>query len=102
MANWKKYQRNKALTWTSYESGSTDLIQAYRLYTLALAKAPELGAMNRLKEIKSLSSQARWRLAATYVLVGQKSVCRRVDTNPIGCYTKISGDEFDIRVRCQG
>lgn len=74
MANWKKYQRNKALVWTSYESGSNDMMQAYRLYTLALAKAPELGAMNRLKELKSLSAAARWRLAATYVLVGQKSV----------------------------
>jgi uncharacterized protein YfaS (alpha-2-macroglobulin family) len=74
MANWKKYQRNKALTWTSYEQGTNDMVQAYRLYTLALAKAPELGAMNRLKELKTLSQTAKWRLAAAYVLVGQKNV----------------------------
>ena len=32
------------------------------LYLLALAKAPELGAMNRLKEFKYLSPEAKWRL----------------------------------------
>jgi len=78
MPNWKKYQRGKALTWTSYEGGTNDVIQAYRLYTLALAKAPELGAMNRLKELKNLSVAARWRLAATYVLVGQKDVAQQL------------------------
>jgi uncharacterized protein YfaS (alpha-2-macroglobulin family) len=78
MANWKKYQRNKALTWTTYESNSNDLIQAYRLYTLALAKAAELGAMNRLKELKSLSPAARWRLAAAYMLTGHRDVAAKL------------------------
>lgn len=74
MSQWKKYQRTKAMLWTSSEKGTDDLIQAYRLFTLALAKAPELGAMNRLKELKTLSVQATWRLAAAYALVGQKEV----------------------------
>lgn len=78
LSNWKKYQRNKALTWTLFENGSNDLVQAYRLYTLALAKAPELGAMNRLKELKTLSVSARWRLAAAYVLTGQKEVAAKL------------------------
>ena len=43
-----------------------DLVQAYRLYLLALAKAPELGAMNRLKEYKFITPEAKWRLAAAY------------------------------------
>jgi uncharacterized protein YfaS (alpha-2-macroglobulin family) len=81
LANWKKFQRNKALTWTSYESNSNDQIQAYRLYTLALAKVPELGAMNRLKELKNLSSSARWRLAGSYALIGQKSVALQLIQN---------------------
>ena len=51
----------------------SDLTQAYRLYGLALAKAPELGAMNRLKEFKYLSAEAKWRLAATYALAGQEN-----------------------------
>lgn len=70
---WKKYQRNKAGSWapstTNFYGG--DLTQAYRLYLLALAKVPELGAMNRLKEFKYLSNEAKWRLAAAYKLAGQ-------------------------------
>ncbi len=82
LANWKKFQKNKALSWTSYTEGSSDFIQAYRLYTLALAKAPELGAMNRLKELGSkLTPQAKWRLAAAYVLVGQKEVAEQLVSN---------------------
>jgi hypothetical protein len=51
---WLKYQQKKARTWvmnsqkgTYYSYSQNDLEQAYRLYTLAKAKAPELGAMNR-------------------------------------------------------
>jgi len=73
LQQWKNYQRSKANTWmpstTNFYGG--DLAQAYRLYTLALAKAPELGAMNRLKEFKYLSPEAKWRLAAAYKLAGQ-------------------------------
>ena len=66
----KRYQRNKAQAWVTGGENS-DLIQAYRLYTLALAEAPELGTMNRLKESDKLSAAAKWRLAAAYQLAGQ-------------------------------
>ena len=73
LQQWKNYQRGKANSWvpstTNFYGG--DLTQSYRLYTLALAKAPELGAMNRLKEFKYLSVEAKWRLAAAYKLAGQ-------------------------------
>ncbi len=73
LQQWKNFQRGKANNWvpstTNFYGG--DLVQAYRLYTLALAKAPELGAMNRLKEFKFLSPEAKWRLAAAYKLAGQ-------------------------------
>jgi len=73
LQQWKNYQRGRANSWapstTNFYGG--DLTQAYRLYTLALAKAPELGAMNRLKEFKYLSTEAKWRLAAAYKLAGQ-------------------------------
>ncbi len=73
LQQWKNYQRGRANSWapssTNFYGG--DLTQAYRLYTLALAKAPELGAMNRLKEFKYLSAEAKWRLAAAYKLTGQ-------------------------------
>jgi uncharacterized protein YfaS (alpha-2-macroglobulin family) len=70
---WKNYQRGKANAWmpttTNFYGG--DLTQSYRLYTLALAKGAELGAMNRLKEFKYLSVEAKWRLAAAYKMAGQ-------------------------------
>jgi uncharacterized protein YfaS (alpha-2-macroglobulin family) len=74
---WKKYQRKTAKTWTgSADYYNTDLQQAYRLYTLAVADAPEWGAMNRLKERPNLSDAARWRLAAAYAAAGKKSVAK--------------------------
>ncbi len=73
LQQWKIFQRNKANSWvpttTNFYGG--DLTQAYRLYTLALAKAPELGAMNRLREFKYLSVESKWRLAAAYKLMEQ-------------------------------
>ena len=73
LQNWKNYQRGRANSWTPSTTNfyGGDLTQAYRLYTLALAKAAELGAMNRLKEFKYLSTEAKWRLAAAYKLAGQ-------------------------------
>ena len=74
---WKTFQRKAALNWTPeqsnhYLSQSSEYQQAYRLYTLALAGVPELGAMNRMKEMKNLSQQSRWCLAAAYALDGKK------------------------------
>ena len=76
LQGFKNFQKGKANNWvpttTNFYGG--DLTQAYRLYTLALAKVPELGAMNRLKEFKYLSPEARWRLAAAYQLAGQATI----------------------------
>ena len=66
-----RFQTNSARNWRETEYTRSDLMQAYRLYTLALAKTPELGAMNRFREREDLSIQARWRLAAAYVMIGQ-------------------------------
>ncbi len=76
LQQWKNYQRGKANSWmpTTNNFYGGDLTQSYRLYTLALAKAPELGAMNRLKEFKYLSAEAKWRLAAAYKLAGQDNI----------------------------
>ncbi|WP_448699256.1 alpha-2-macroglobulin [Mucilaginibacter sp. AW1-3] len=76
MEHWKSYQKQKALTWApdSRSFYGADLDQAYRLYLLALAHVPELGAMNRLKEFPYLSVEAKWRLAAAYKLAGQPEV----------------------------
>jgi uncharacterized protein YfaS (alpha-2-macroglobulin family) len=86
MKRWKKYQRSKAVEWrrsnyNDYWYQSTDLNQAYRLYTLALSGAAELGAMNRLRELNDISVQAKWMLAAAYVKAGQPAVAKALVTN---------------------
>lgn len=68
-SQWVRYQRAAADRWVRAEGGD-GLDQAYRLYTLALAGAPDVGAMNRLRDVP-LSDVARWRLAAAWVLAGQ-------------------------------
>lgn len=82
--NWKRFQKQQALSWSPrfdrYYYYNDDLMQAYRLYTLALANAPELGAMNRLRELKTLSAQAKWRLAAAYQLAGQQETAKQLIT----------------------
>jgi len=84
MSAWKVFQREKAVSWT-YNAGlyNDDLVQAYRLYTLALARAPELGAMNKLLEKKDLSLTAKWRLAGAYLLAGKPEVAQQL-TNGVG------------------
>ncbi len=48
------------------------LDQAYRLYTLALAKRADFGAMNRLRGTSNLSRPAAYQLAAAYALSGRQ------------------------------
>lgn len=79
---WKDFQRTRANAWRRNENYfNSDLLQAYRLYTLALAASPELGAMNRLREEKNLSSTAAWMLASAYAVAGQKEAARNLTQN---------------------
>lgn len=77
--SWRKYQKNKAKNWTN-DGASSQLEQAYRLYTLALAGYPAKSAMNRMKNVKNLSLTAKWRLAAAYWLAGKKSTAKNMIT----------------------
>lgn len=75
LKSWKNFQRQCIRNYR--ESGIydlRDLVQAYRLYTLALASDPDAGAMNRMKSSENLSGQAAWRLAAAYALSGKKQI----------------------------
>jgi len=81
--SWEKYQTRMANSWeresASFGYGSSSEInQAYRLYTLALAKKPALGAMNRMREMKELSTTAKWTLAGAYLQIGKKEVAREL------------------------
>ncbi|MBB1192187.1 hypothetical protein DNC80_00685 [Flavobacterium sp. SOK18b] len=70
---WISYQQKEAKQWRFMPSYGNDLAQSYRLYTLALAGAPDLSSMNRLRETKGISNESKLRLASAYVLAGQKS-----------------------------
>lgn len=94
---WISFQRTTAQNWrvneyrnNRYAYDQSDFLQAYRLYTLALAGSPEMGAMNRLKEVKDLSLQARWRLAAAYALSGKQDAAGELIFNAstsVGAYS---------------
>jgi len=79
--SWIRFQTARANEWENsrnsdyrYWNRSNQLTQAYRLYTLALAGSPALGAMNRMREVTDLTTAARWRLAAAYQLAGRTKV----------------------------
>ena len=85
---WKRFQRAAAQNWKApsreagYNYHQWDLQQAFRLYTLALANAPEQGAMNRMKEMQQqLPVQAKWRLAAAYALTGKMKAANELVYN---------------------
>ncbi|MCD4723642.1 MAG: hypothetical protein K8R63_02280 [Bacteroidales bacterium] len=86
-SKWISYQKRAARSYKYYSKQYTGyyygshLAQAYRLYTLALANAPDMGSMNRLRELSNLSLSARWRLAAAYALVGQPEAARELTAN---------------------
>lgn len=76
---WISFQKQKANNWLKNKNySSSQIIQAYRLYTLALAKKPALGAMNRMRELSQLSDNAKWRLAAAYLLAGRKKAAEEL------------------------
>lgn len=84
---WIRYQQNNARNWKQLSEKYPGfyyhhhLTQAYRLYTLALANSPDLGSMNRLRELPGLTSMAKWNLAAAYALAGQIEVAKELIAN---------------------
>lgn len=85
LKKWKEFQKKMAKKWEMTDRYQSDLIQAYRLYTLALAGSPERGSMNALKENQQIKSSARWRLALAYAESGfEKHAIRMIENmNPL-------------------
>ena len=84
MKRWKAYQKTKASQWRMPDRTyyyNDEMIQAYRLYSLALAGSPELSAMNRLRETQNISLQAKWLLAAAYAKAGQPEAAKKIIDN---------------------
>ncbi len=94
LASWSTFQRKQANDWASNPvTNRTDLIQAYRLYLLALADMPQLGAMNRYREGRYGTNVEKWLLAAAYHLAGQPEAAREIsrDLNwKLDSYTELS------------
>ncbi|HEU4496067.1 MAG TPA: MG2 domain-containing protein [Flavobacterium sp.] len=90
--SWIAYQSKTAREWRYNEGYHNDFAQSYRLYALALAGAPDLSSMNRLRETSGISNEARLRLAAAYALAGQKNAGQAllnqstIDEEPHGGY----------------
>ena len=85
LEKWIGYQQKTARSWQPpqrsltriYDHGygyTNDLSEAYCLYTLALAKQPDIASMNRLREFPDLSIQGKWRLAAAYGASGKPDI----------------------------
>ncbi|MFT7429441.1 MAG: hypothetical protein ACI9IZ_001939, partial [Nonlabens sp.] len=75
-SNWIAYQKRVAKQWRYNDHN--DLYQSYRLYTLAVAGAPDLSSMNRLRESANLSNDSKLRLAVAYALVGQNKAAEEL------------------------
>ena len=76
--NWLNFQNNQARQWKHEPSYQNDFAQAYRLYTLALAGSPNMGAMNRLRETNDISANTKRTLAAAYAIAGQKQTANKL------------------------
>ena len=75
--NWLSFQRLAANSWNGGQSWS-EVVQAYRLYLLALAEQPRIGAMNRFRERGQSREISKWLLAAAYHLAGQVEAARQM------------------------
>ena len=76
--SWLNYQNSEARQWRYEGKYQNDFAQAYRLYTLALAGNPNIGAMNHLRELSELTPNAKRTLAAAYALAGQKQTAEKL------------------------
>jgi len=77
-----KYQADRAKQWKNnpdYKQGET--IQAYRLFVLALAGKPEMGAMNRFKELEMNYSLTKALAAAAFAQTGKTTIAQNLLPN---------------------
>ncbi|MCK5856702.1 MAG: hypothetical protein KAG64_04385 [Bacteroidales bacterium] len=77
-SSWIYYQRTSAQSWVDRGVFGSELNQAYRLYTLALAGKAEMGAMNRMSQKANLNNRSRLMLALAYAQVGQNKMAKKL------------------------
>ncbi len=98
---WVQYQKRTARNYSPITTTDSrgrhvnyryDFAQSYRLYTLALAGKPEIGAMNRLKADNKMGATGIWRLAIAYHLAGQPDVGQQMIAG-IDTYVPTKGND---------
>ena len=85
LSNLQRFQRRQAAQWSATNSeyyvsnAQRRRDQAYRLYTLAVARQADIGAMNRLRgQAAKMPKSALFQLAAAYALLGQEQTAKEL------------------------
>lgn len=73
MDSWIQFQKDRAKGWKGTYRWD-QMNQSYRLFLLAYAGKPEMGAMNRMRKMKDLKPMSKWHLAGAYYLAGQRDI----------------------------
>jgi len=75
---WLKYQKSE-----SFKTGGSLKARSYRVYLLALAGKPNIGAMNLLKEndLDDMGNTEKWLLAGAYQLAGYDKIAMNILKN---------------------
>ncbi len=93
--SWLRFQADAARRWntsTERDQSWSQRAQAYRLFTLARAAKPDLGAMNLLRDRSDMDGSAKWILALAYAEAGQSEAAKKlIATAPktISPYTEL-------------
>jgi uncharacterized protein YfaS (alpha-2-macroglobulin family) len=94
LRNFQKFQSELANNWNSSTRYRSDLYQAYRLYTLALAGEPDMAPMNRMRENSGISELSKWLLANAYAQSSYQDVGEEMISNltkEVKDYRELSG-----------
>ncbi|MDQ3142793.1 MAG: MG2 domain-containing protein [Bacteroidota bacterium] len=78
LRNWYSHQRSKANAHSKTKNKYSEVIQAYRLYTLALYQKPEWASMNRMVQDKHDQVLTSYLLAGAYGLSGRKETAEKL------------------------
>ncbi len=95
-SQWLRYQKAASRDWLSKSESNqpySQRIQAYRLYTMALAGQTEMSGMNHLSNVANLDVTARYILALAYAEAGLNDPAIKLIKNQvrdIPAYTELS------------
>lgn len=78
MNGWRNAQKKDAQAYRPRDFYREDVIQAYRLYTLALDGQPLWGMMNRLRAEPNIDPVAAWLLAGAYAIGKRNDVAQTI------------------------